>query len=263
MMRVQSKTFSLETEMDKVNILGVNIDKCNIETAADKIINMIDDGAKCNYVFTPNSEILMQAYRDPNFRDVLNTASLLTADGIGVVYASKIVGNAIDERCAGFDTACRLMEKMAERGMKLYLFGSKPGVADKAGRIITERYNGINVVGAADGYFDSDKEKKIIADINEKKPNVLFVCLGAPKQEKWIYDHRGELDVNVCLGIGGTLDVIAGTAERAPEFYIKHNIEWLYRLKKNPSRIGRMMDLPKFAFTVLLHGKKYKQGGKN
>ena len=84
------------------------------------------------------------------------------------------------------------------------------------------------------------------------------MCLGAPKQENWIFEHSKELNVNVCLGIGGTIDVIAGKAERAPEFYIKHNIEWLYRLIKQPSRIGRMMDLPKFGFTVLLHGRKYK-----
>lgn len=244
--------------MDKVNILGAHIDKCTIEQASDKIIEMIENGEKCKYVFTPNSEILMKAYRDKEFCDILNTASLLTADGIGVVYASKILGNPILERCAGFDTACRLMEKMAKKGMSLYLFGSKPGVADKAKQVILERYEGIQVVGCADGYFDKEKEKQIIADINEKNPNVLFVCLGAPKQEKWIYEHQGELDVNVCLGIGGTIDVLSGNTERAPEFYIRHNIEWLYRLKKQPSRIVRMMDLPKFGFTVLLHGRKFK-----
>lgn len=244
--------------MDKVNILGAYIDKCSIEQASDKIIEMIENNEKCKYVFTPNSEILMRAYKDKSFCDILNSASLLTADGIGVVYASRIVKNPIKERCAGFDTACRLMEKMAEKGMSLYLFGSKPGVAEEAGKIILEKYKGIKVAGCADGYFDSEKEKQIIADINDKKPNVLFVCLGAPKQENWIYNHRDELDVNVCLGIGGTIDVIAGKAQRAPEFYIKHNIEWMYRLIKQPSRIGRMMDLPKFGLTVLLHGKKYK-----
>ena len=244
--------------MDKVNILGARIDKCNIEQASDKIIEFIEQGKKGEYVFTPNSEILMKAYRDKEFCDILNTASLLTADGIGVIYASKIVGNPINDRCAGFDTAMRTIEKMAQRGMKLYLFGSKPGVAEKAGEIISKKYKGINVVGSSDGYFDKEKEKEIISDINEKKPNVLFVCLGAPKQEMWIYENADKLDVNVCLGIGGTIDVIAGEAQRAPEFYIRHNIEWLYRLIKNPSRIGRMMDLPKFGLTVLLKGKKYK-----
>ena len=101
--------------MDKVNILGAHIDKCSIEQASDKIIEMIENNEKCKYVFTPNSEILMRAYRDKKFCDILNTAALLTADGIGVVYASKIVKNPITERCAGFDTACRLMEKMANK----------------------------------------------------------------------------------------------------------------------------------------------------
>lgn len=244
--------------MDKVNILGVHIDKINIDRASDKIIDMISEDSKHNYVFTPNSEILMQAYRSDEFKNILNSASILTADGIGVIYASKIVKNPIDERCAGFDVACSLMKKMGERGYSLYLFGSKPGVAETAKETILNGFPGINVVGLSDGYFDKDKEKEIIADINDKKPNVLFVCLGAPKQEKWIYEHINDLDVNVSLGIGGTLDVLAGTAQRAPQFYIDHNIEWLYRLIKNPSRIGRMMDLPKFALTVLLHGRKYK-----
>ena len=147
---------------------------------------------------------------------------------------------------------------MAPLGKTVYLFGSKPGVAELAKQNIESKYEGIEVVGISDGYFDTEKEKQIIADINDKKPDVLLVCLGAPKQEKWIYEHKDVLDVKVCLGVGGTLDVISGQSERAPEFYIKHNIEWLYRLKKQPSRIGRMMDLPKFGFTVLLHGRKFK-----
>lgn len=244
--------------MDKVNILGAFVDKCNVEQATDKIMEMINGGQKCGYVFTPNSEILMQAYRDKEFCDILNTASLLTADGIGVIYASKILKNPIAERCAGFDITCRLFEKMAPEGKTVYLFGSKPGVAEKAKQNIESKYSGVKVVGFSDGYFDEQKEKQIIEDINTKKPDVLLVCLGAPKQEKWIYAHKNELDVKVCLGVGGTMDVLSGESERAPEFYIKHNIEWLYRLVSQPTRIGRMMDLPKFGFTVLLHGKKYK-----
>ncbi len=248
--------------MDKVNILGAMVDKVNIEQASDIIISFIENGEKGKYVFTPNSEILMKAYRDKEFCNILNTASLLTADGIGVVYASRILKNSIPERCAGFDTACELMEKMSSKGMSLYLFGSKPGVAEKAMDTINKKYPGINVVGTADGYFDSEKENQIIDDINEKSPDVLFVCLGAPKQEQWIYKNAKNLNVCCSLGIGGSLDVLAGTVERAPEFYCKHGIEWLYRLLKQPSRIGRMMDLPKFGFTVLVHGRKFKQKGR-
>ena len=243
--------------MDRINILGVQVDMVTIPEAADIIVVFLSED-KLHTVYTPNSEIIMEAYRDKAFSKVLNEADLLTADGIGVVYAAKILKNPIKERCAGFDVACRVLEKCAKSGDTVYFFGSKPGVADKAKEVVEERYPGLKVVGTSDGYFDEEKEKQIVADINEKKPNVLFVCLGAPKQEKWIYNHKDVLNVNVCMGVGGTVDVLAGTAERAPEFYINHNIEWLYRLIKQPSRIGRMMDLPKFGFSVLLHGRKFK-----
>lgn len=245
--------------MDKVNILGIKVSKHTIESAADQIIEYITNGDKRRCVFTPNSEIIMMAYRDKEFAEVLNSADILTADGIGVVYASKMLRNPILERAAGFDTACTVLKKMAPLGKSVYLFGAKPGVAEAAGEEMLRRFPGIKIAGCADGYFDEEKQVNIIADINEKKPDLLFVCLGAPKQEKWISEHRDELDFGVAMGIGGSLDVFAGTVKRAPEFYQKHGIEWLYRLLKQPSRIGRMMDLPKFGFTVLLNGKKFPQ----
>lgn len=245
--------------MDKVNILGVKVSKHTLDSASDKIIEYITKGDKRKCVFTPNSEIIMMAYRDAEFCNLLNSADILTADGIGVVYASRILKNSITERAAGFDVACKVLEKMAPLGKSVYLFGAKPGVAEAAGEEMMRRYPGIKIAGCSDGYFDEEKQKQIIADINAKKPDLLFVCLGAPKQEKWLNDHKDELDFGVAMGIGGSLDVFAGTAKRAPEFYQKHGIEWLYRLLKQPSRIGRMMDLPKFGFTVLINGKKFPQ----
>lgn len=244
---------------DKVNILGVKVDKVNIEQASDIIMNYISEDGDTKTVYTPNSEIIMHGYRNEEIRDILNDASLLTADGIGVVYASKILKNPIDERCAGYDVACRLLEKMSNAGKSVYFFGSKPGVAETAAYNLQKKYPGLMVSGCADGYFDSDKEKQIIDDINIKAPDVLFVCLGAPKQEIWIHNHKKELNCKVCMGLGGSLDVFAGNVERAPEFFQKHGIEWLYRLIKEPKRFFRMLDLPKFGITVLLKGKKFKQ----
>jgi len=244
---------------EKVNILGVKVDKVNIEQASDIIINHIENGSGAFSVFTPNSEIIMAGYRDSEFRDLLNNSDLLTADGIGVVYASRIVGNPIAERAPGYDIACRTLEKLSEKGGTLYLFGSKPGVAELAGENITKKYPGVRIVGYSDGYFDEKKEKTIIENINRHSPDVLFVCLGAPKQEKWISEHREILNAKVCMGIGGSLDVFAGTVKRAPEFYTKHGIEWLYRLMKQPSRFVRMLDLPRFGFKVLMKGKKFPQ----
>ena len=245
--------------MDKVNILGVGVSKYTIDAAANKIVELICNGTRKKCVYTPNSEIIMMAYRDSNFRELLNSADILTADGIGVVYASKILSNPISERAAGYDIACKVLELLAPMGKSVYLFGAKPGVAQQAGEEMQKRYPGIVISGTSDGYFDTEKEKQIISDINEKKPDLLFVCLGAPKQEKWLNEHKDELDFGVAMGIGGSLDVFAGTVKRAPEFYQKHGIEWLYRLLKQPSRFIRMLDLPKFGFTVLINGRKYPQ----
>lgn len=245
--------------MDKVNILGVKVDKCSIAEAADKIMQYMKNGEKRKCVFTPNSEIIMMGYKDEEFCKILNSADILTADGIGVVYASRILKNPISSRAAGYDTACAVLEKMAESNMSLYLFGAKPGVAQTAGENLMKKYPGLRIAGCSDGYFDAEKEKQIIADINDKKPDMLFVCLGAPKQELWISKHKSELDFGVCMGIGGSLDVFAGTVKRAPVFYQKLGIEWLYRLLKEPSRAGRMTVLPKFGLTVLIKGRKYSQ----
>ncbi len=245
--------------MDKVNILGVKISKHTISSASDMILEHVKEGRRGVCVYTPNSEIIMMAYRNSEFAQILNNADALLADGIGVGYASKILKNPITERAAGYDTACAALSKLAHIGAGVYLFGSKPGVAEAAGEEMQKRYPGIRIVGCADGYFDDEKEKQIINDINDKKPDFLFVCLGAPKQEKWLSQNKDKLDFGVAMGLGGSLDVFAGTVKRAPEFYQKHGIEWLYRLIKQPSRILRMLDLPRFGFTVLIKGRKFSQ----
>ena len=244
--------------MDKVNILGVNVDMVNITEAADIIMEFLSED-KFHSVFTPNSEIIMHAYKDAEFCSLLNSASLLTADGIGVVYASKILKKPIKERAAGYDIACRVLEKMNAAGHKLFLFGGKPGVAEEAKENLLKKYPSLNVVGMRNGYFKEEDEKEIVDEINASGADMLFVCLGAPKQEQWINRHKDELNVRVAMGIGGSLDVFAGRVERAPEFFCKTGLEWFYRLCKEPWRIGRMMELPKFAMTVIKKGRKYPQ----
>ncbi len=240
---------------NRLNILGVGVDICTMEAAVDFLVSAIErDGLTS--VYTPNSEIILHAYKNPDYCEVLNRGSLVTADGIGVVYASKILKQPLPERVSGFDLANKLLERVAPEGKSLYLFGGKPGVAEKAAKKICRLYPGINIVGISDGYFDAEKEKEIIADINEKNPDILFVCLGFPKQECWI-DAHSDLNAKVAMGIGGSLDVFAGEVKRAPLFFQKCGLEWFYRLIKQPSRFIRMLALPKFGFTVLLHGKKF------
>jgi N-acetylglucosaminyldiphosphoundecaprenol N-acetyl-beta-D-mannosaminyltransferase len=243
---------------DKVNILGVWVDMVNIPRAVDKIMQFFNDDG-LHKVYTPNSEIIMAAYKDDNFRDILNDAELLTADGIGVVYASKILGKPITERAAGYDILCEILERIKGTSRSVFLFGGKPGVAETAEEKLKERYPGIVIAGTRNGYFKPEEEEDIVSQINSSGAELLLVCLGAPKQELWINKYKDKLNVKVAMGVGGSLDVFAGTALRAPDFYCKHGLEWFYRLMKQPSRAGRMLALPKFGFTVLIKGRKYKQ----
>ncbi len=243
---------------DKVNILGVKIDKVSIDEAVERIITFTNED-KVHTVFTPNSEIIMSAYRDENMKSILNNASMLTADGIGVVKAAQIVKNPVKGRCAGYDISLKLMERMEKENKSLYLFGSRPEVVKTAYEKLKEKYPALNIAGYSDGYFDEAKEKEIINDINEKNPDVVFVCLGCPKQEKWINDNKDKLSSKVLMGLGGCLDVYAGYVKRAPDIFIKLNLEWFYRLIKEPKRFVRMLDLPRFAMKVILHGKKFPQ----
>ncbi|MBQ2669292.1 MAG: WecB/TagA/CpsF family glycosyltransferase [Clostridia bacterium] len=245
--------------MEKVNILGVKVDMVTISEAADLIMKFMGE-AKFHSVFTPNSEIIMQAYRNPEFAELLNRSDLLTADGIGVVHASKILKKPIKERAAGFDIAKQVLEKMNYTDHKLFLFGGKPGVAEKAAENLKKEYPELNIAGTRNGYFKEEDEPDIVEEINASGADMLFVCLGAPKQEQWIDRNRNALtSVRVAMGIGGSLDVFAGTVQRAPEIFCKTGMEWFYRLCKEPWRAKRMADLPKFAATVIAKGKNYKQ----
>ncbi len=240
---------------DIVNILGANIHMVTMDEARRQALALMET-PECSVLYTPNSEIILYASNNPDFMEKLNSADLTIADGIGVVYAAKMLHKPLKERVAGFDLICLLFKDMAAAGKSVFLFGSKPGVAEKAGSVLTERYPGLVIAGTADGYFKDDKP--IIEKINAARPDLLMVCLGFPKQEEWIYNNRSKLDAGLMIGAGGSLDVFAGTVLRAPKFYCDHGLEWLYRLIKQPWRFVRMLALPKFAIKVFFKGKRYK-----
>ena len=241
-----------------IEILGVNVDSVTFTEAVDTAEGLVKSPG-VSTIFTPNPEIIMCAKEDGELRDILNSADLCTADGIGVVYASKILKQPVPERVAGFDLVCELLSRLAKSGEGVFLFGAKPGVAEAAKEKMEEKYPGINVVGTHDGYFKPEDEVGIVDEINNSGAKLLLVCLGAPKQEKWIAKHKKDLNVALCMGVGGTLDVFAGTAKRAPKIFIKLNLEWMYRFIKQPSRIGRFAALPKFVFAVKKSKKKNKK----
>ncbi len=241
-----------------VEILGVKIDKVTEEEALAKAMEFLK-GDKVAKIYTPNPEIIMSARNDSEFMEILNDADLCTADGIGVVYGAKILNDPVPCRVAGFDLTCNILDKMKDTEDGVFLFGAKPGVAEIAASKLEEKYPGLKVMGTNDGYFTDKDVPAIIEKINKSGAKLVLVCLGAKKQEKWIKDNCDKLtDVRLCMGVGGTVDVFAGNVKRAPQIFIKLNLEWLYRLCKQPSRIGRLMALPKFMVAVLRSRKETK-----
>lgn len=241
----------------KIDVMGVQFDNMTKEQFVARAEEIIQAGEH-GYCVTPNAEIVYEAVQDDSFRDLLNGASLVLPDGAGVVLGAKILGTPLTEKVAGIEFGEALCDLMAKTGGKVYLLGSKPGVAEQAGENLKKKYPGLNICGTADGYFKDETE--VIQKINEAQPNILFVCLGAPKQEKFMKNHLGEINANLMLGLGGSLDGYAGVAKRAPRWMIKLNLEWLYRLIKEPSRLGRMMRLPKF---VVICEKEKRRRAKN
>lgn len=232
----------------RVEILGVGFDNITKAEAVDHAF-AIQSEHKAYYVVTPNPEIVMLAREDEAMLSAAKDAELVIADGIGVIYGAKILGTPLKDRIPGIDFTTALLEKMNEEGRSLFLFGAKPGVAEKAAENLGLKFPNVKIVGTNDGYFTDDEP--IIEKINAAKPDLMLVCLGAPKQEKWMQRNVSRLDVGIMVGAGGSLDVFAGVVERAPEVWQRLGLEWLHRLLKEPSRIGRMMKLPKFIFAVI------------
>lgn len=225
----------------KTDILGVGIDDLTLDEAVQAGLALLDE-PMAHYVVTPNPEFILAAKKDADFRAVLNNADLALADGVGVTYAAKILGRPLKGRVPGIDFAQGLMTHIARSGQRLFLLGAKPGVAEQAAENLKKARPGLVVCGVNDGYSQDDGP--VVEKIRAAGADVVFVCLGAPKQEKWMAANGPATGARLLIGLGGCLDVFAGNVQRAPEKWQKLGLEWLYRLMKEPKRIGRMAKLP-------------------
>lgn len=239
----------------RIDVCGVGIDNVTMDEAVARAMELLR-GSETAYAVTPNAEIVWEAMHDPALRDLINEAALVLPDGAGVVLGARILGTPLKGKVAGIDFAGRLMAAMAQSGHKLYLLGSKPGVAEEAARRCVEKYPGLQICGTADGYFQD--EGPVVEAINASGADAVFVCLGAPKQERFMKAHQQELHARFLIGLGGSLDGFAGNVKRAPKWMIRCNLEWLYRLVKEPRRLGRMMRLPKFILAVRKEARRRK-----
>lgn len=238
----------------KVAILDVNVASLTMAEAVAVVEKYMDEHAGA-LIATANAEMIMMANKDALLKQILNEADLVVPDGAGTVWAAHHLGAAMPERVAGYDLAQHLLARAPKKGKKIFFFGSAPGVGEKAKLKAEREYPGIEIVGVRDGYFSKDQEAEIIAEIRTAKPDLLLAALGVPKQEKWLKEHLAELAVPVAIGVGGTLDVMAGVMKRAPRWMQKAKLEWLFRGLLQPKRIGRLMALPHFVLKVYAYKK--------
>lgn len=244
----------MTNNFQKINVRGVDFAAVTPDEATAICTAMLDGDRVCT-VFTPNAEIVQLCVEQPDYYDLYNSGDLVVPDGAGVVKAAKILGRPLPGKVAGVELGERMLAVCAARGDGVYFLGAKPGVAEEAAKRMCSKYPGLSVVGTHDGYFKKNGEESdaVVAAINASGAKLLLVCLGVPVQERWITDNREKLTAaRVCMCLGGSLDVYAGVAQRAPKFFVDHSLEWFYRLMKEPKRIGRMMKLPKFLFGTYL-----------
>ena len=232
----------------KIDVMGVQFDNVTMGEALERAREILNGRETC-YCVTPNPEIVYEAMHDEDFRSLLNGAAMVLPDGVGVLLGAKLLKTPLKEKVTGVDFAAGLLPILEAEGKKLYLLGSKPGVAELAAQNMLAKCPNLQICGMADGYFKD--EGPVIEKINAANPDVLFVCLGSPKQERFMKAHQSELHVKLMIGLGGSLDAFAGTVKRAPAWVSRIGMEWFYRLCKEPKRFKRMLRLPKFVFAVL------------
>ena len=237
----------------RIDVMGVGFDSLTIDEAVARAKTLMEE-RRAAYVVTPNPEIVMACRENPEAMQAVQQADLVLPDGIGVIYGARILGTPLKEKLPGIDFIQALMSDMAREGKSVFLLGAKPGVAETAAERLRERYPGLCIVGTQDGYFRDSAP--VVEAVNAARPDLLLVCLGAPKQELWMQRFQEQLQVGLMAGLGGSLDVFAGNVKRAPKAFQKLGLEWFYRLLKEPRRIGRMMKLPKFLFACI--GKRLR-----
>ncbi|MDR3208108.1 MAG: WecB/TagA/CpsF family glycosyltransferase [Oscillospiraceae bacterium] len=233
----------------RCEILGIAFDTLTLPQAVDRArVFLAGDAPRT--VATPNAEIVQQARKNPAAREAINAADLVLPDGIGVIRAARILGLPIRERVAGIDFAQALLPVLAETGALVYFLGASPGVAEEAARRAAEAHPGLRVCGVRDGYFADGSQPDVADAIRAAGAHAVFVCLGAPKQELFMRQYAARTGARLLVGLGGTFDVWAGRLKRAPQLFIRLNLEWLYRTLRQPKRLFRTLRLPAFLWAA-------------
>ena len=233
----------------RINILEVHVD--NYES--QELISQLESGFGRNStqtIFSINPEKIIRTRKDPGLFSALKEADYLIPDGIGVVLGIRLLHGTKINRITGIDLMNLLLQTAHKREYRVFLFGARPGVNLKAAAEIRKRYPSLKLVGNSHGYIEERLYDKLVQRINSLETDILFVGMGSPKQEKWVHNHKKFLKVKICMGIGGSLDVMARHVQRAPQYIQRMGLEWLFRAIQDPKKYKRLVILPQFIFEL-------------
>ena len=238
--------------MQKINVRGLDVSNVDMREALEFAKKNIEDG-NTSVIYTPNAEIAQLCIDDKSggLFEVINSADMIIPDGAGVVLASRILKTPLKEKVAGIELAYHLIDYLDEIGGTLFLLGAKPEIVETAAGNLRAKHKNLKVF-YNHGYFNREnpeENQEVLDKVNESGADAVFISFGAPAAEKWIFNNKHKINKGLLIGLGGTVDNLSGMLnKRAPKIFIKLNLEWFYRLMKNPSRLKRMMKLPKFIF---------------
>jgi N-acetylglucosaminyldiphosphoundecaprenol N-acetyl-beta-D-mannosaminyltransferase len=246
-----------------INFLGVKIDPVDTPELLDRVVAFACE-KQTHKVMYANADCILIAQNDPEYRKILNNAHLVYADGIGIILGAKIFGHHIQNRSTGADFMPRFCQKFADKGLKIFLLGARPGVAELAAQKLMLGCPQLQIAGTHHGYFRPFAEGRIVNSINRAKPHILLIGLGAPYQEKWIEKNYSFIEVPVIWGVGGLFDFLSGKTKRGPQLLLDNGFEWLCRLCVEPRRLWKryLIGNSMFAWKVL-KWKYFRQKGQD
>jgi N-acetylglucosaminyldiphosphoundecaprenol N-acetyl-beta-D-mannosaminyltransferase len=247
---LHSDVVESRTLLPSVDVLGIRVHNVTMHQAISLIRDMALSRVS-HQVIPVNPELIMTAQKNEIFRRVLNNASLVLPDGIGILVAARLAGRQVKERVTGVDTVCSLADVAEEHGLRLFLLGAAPGVAERVAERLRKEHPGLEIAGTYAGSPDPKEEEEICSRIRAANPDILLVAYGAPQQELWVARNSERLNVPVAMCVGGTFDFISGFATRAPGWMQRLGLEWMFRLVQEPRRFRRMLALPRFLLAVI------------
>lgn len=230
----------------RIKLLRLGVDLVDMDGVLAQVDDWVRDGTP-GHIVTANVRFMSIAQKDRSFAQVVDSAALSVADGMPLVWLSRLMGTPVPQRITGCDLIHALSQHAADRGYSIFVLGAEPGVAEDAARRLEADHPGLRVAGTHHGYFGDDGEDEVVRYIRQCRPHIMFVGMGSPRQDFWINRLIHELQVPVCIGVGGSFEVITGRLKRAPTWMQRWGLEWSYRFKQEPRRLWRryvMEDAP-------------------